>query len=273
MNLKSLSAVCVAGCGLALASTTPLYAAEIPAPTSKYTPAPYVPPLTFEGFYIGGHIGGAWADLTEPSRNFFLPGSATAFPIREGNLGKNSFFGGVQGGYNFQSGPWVYGIELDLGGVDALIKGRDFHIAGPVAATFADLHEKEGAGLYGDVTGRIGYSWGSAMVYAKGGFAYAVPNFSTRETLTVAGVASNFGNNDNSETLTGWTAGGGIEYLISPNWSLKAEYLYFDFSNNNNNGCCFDGTNNFRFFDRDLEVHTVKVGFNYFFHPDYVPLK
>jgi opacity protein-like surface antigen len=102
--------------------------------------------------------------------------------------------------------------------------------------------------------------------------ASAAPNWSASETLTVAGVATPIDNNKSNETLTGSTAGGNVEYLISPGWSFKAEYLFFDLSNNSN-GCCFDGTNIFRLFDRELQVDTVKVGFNYFFHPDHVSLK
>jgi outer membrane immunogenic protein len=270
MNVKSVIMACLTGCGLALTSMTPLHAADI-YPTPKYAPAPYIPLLTFQGFYIGGHIGGAWGDISGQSGNFFFPTApATPFAFREGDLSGSGVFGGLQAGYNFQSGPWVYGLELDIGGMGALSNNRDLHVVGPVG-NFADLRNNGGAGWYGDLTGRLGYAFGPAMLYAKGGFAWAAPNLSASEARTVTGVTTVFGNNNNN-TLTGWTAGGGLEYLISPNWSFKVEYLFFDFSNNNN-GCCFDGTNNFRFFDRDLQVNTVKVGFNYFFHPDVVPLK
>ena len=46
-------------------------------------------------------------------------------------------------------------------------------------------------------------------------------------------------NNDHNNTLTGWTVGGGVEWKVSPLWSIKAEYLHFEFDNFNNN-CCND---------------------------------
>ena len=58
--------------------------------------------------------------------------------------------------------------------------------------------------------------------------------------------------------------------MVGPNWSIKAEYLHFDFSGDDNH-CCGDGFNDFRN-NADLTVDTVKLGFNYFFHPVAEPL-
>ena len=80
-------------------------------------------------------------------------------------------------------------------------------------------------------------------------------------------------NNNNNNGLDGWTVGGGIEYMWTPSWSVKAEYLYFDFSRDHNNADFIDpilGT--FRF-ERDLTVNSFKVGLNYHFNNVYTPLK
>ncbi len=86
------------------------------------------------------------------------------------------------------------------------------------------------------------------------------------------GVATFNGNNDNNNTLTGWTIGAGLEYMINPNWSVKLEYLYYDFSMDNstwdakynfNGGAWVDNNNNWRWFNNDLTVNTVKLGINY----------
>ena len=89
-------------------------------------------------------------------------------------------------------------------------------------------------------------------------------------------------NQNNNNTLTGWTVGGGVEWKVSPAWSIKVEYLHFDFTNFNNN-CCNDpmyqaavtagyNYNNFNN-HADLQVDTVKLGFNYFWNPPPAPLK
>ena len=70
--------------------------------------------------------------------------------------------------------------------------------------------------------------------------------------------------------FTGWTAGGGIEYALTPAWSVKAEYLHFDFGNeqsatNINYMCCS--------YDNHRTVETVKAGVNYHLLSGYEPLK
>ncbi len=54
-------------------------------------------------------------------------------------------------------------------------------------------------------------------------------------------VLFNSNDNGNNRTLTGWTLGAGIEYMLGTNWTIKVEYLHFDFGNNDNNHCCGDG--------------------------------
>jgi opacity protein-like surface antigen len=81
----------------------------------------------------------------------------------------------------------------------------------------------------------------------------------------VGGITA-FANNSGSGTLTGWTAGAGLEYQVTPRWSWKIEYMHYDFSINDNN-CCFDGVRRFGLFNNDLTADTVKIGFNYIIHP------
>ncbi len=79
----------------------------------------------------------------------------------------NHAAGGVVGGqigYNFQRGNIVYGVELDLGEM-----GLEHAKQEPGSST---LTNKISCGLYGDVTGRLGYAFDRTLVYAKGGFAF-----------------------------------------------------------------------------------------------------
>src|SRR5262249_26091541 len=79
--------------------------------------------------------------------------------------------------------------------------------------------------------------------------------------------------NDNT-TLAGWTAGAGYEWkpCCESNWSIKVEYMYYDFGSVDT-FCCDDNVNHFNINNSDLTFHTVKVGFNYFFRPASAPLK
>src|SRR5438105_3416032 len=76
----------------------------------------------------------------------------------------------------------------------------------------------------GSVTGRLGWTWGPGLLYAKGGVAFT----DTTLGVAVAGVPVAFATTGNNKT--GWTAGAGIEYMFTPNWSVKGEYQYYNFA-------------------------------------------
>jgi outer membrane immunogenic protein len=304
-NARYISAS-VAALG-ALAITAQANAADIYAPGPggfKDIPVVAVPPPLWTGFYAGINVGAAWTHLNV--NRFIEPGATSCvapgnlwpsndwknipgfcFPGRD--LNSTNAFGGGQFGYNWQGwGNFVFGLEVDLEGVGGgnersffgrtrLDHGEKFPRGTPIAATF-----KEDGGFAGDVTGRLGYTWGNWMLYAKGGFAWFDPHLSASAVAfdkngLPFGSISGF---DNNNTLTGWTVGGGVEWLLNPNWSVKLEYLHYDFGLNDNNWnatFCKDGVcstfGNFRIFDRDLTVDTVKLGVNYHLTSGYVPLK
>jgi opacity protein-like surface antigen len=289
MTLTKLLRTSAAALGaLAVASVTQANAADIFTGGGgggyKDIPAPL--PI-WAGFYIGGNLGIAESQIDIARRSFLIPDDAGREPpnfatIGGRTLGSEGGFGGGQIGYNWQYGGsccFVYGIELDLGGV-ASRNERNFiatsfdvdpteGVAGAVAARV-----KVNDGFYGDITGRLGYTWGNSLLYAKGGFAWLNANVSISATVFDAedGTVTFIRGREENRTLTGFTVGGGWEYLLNPNWSMKVEYLFFDFGNIDNR-CCNDGINNFNVTKNDLTVNTVKLGFNYFFRPAVVPLK
>ena len=75
----------------------------------------------------------------------------------------------------------------------------------------------------GSVTGRLGYSWGPALLYAKGGYAY--PTITKPCAFAGAPVAFTLDGNHKN----GYTVGAGLEYMFAPNWSAKVEYQYYNF--------------------------------------------
>ena len=203
-----LGTVALAAIGLAL----PANAADLAA--RPYTKAPaYVPAQIYNwtGFYLGGHVGGAFRG----DSNNLLGGS------RDG-----TFMGGVQVGYDNQFAPnWVFGVEANYSFKDT---GSNFANRG-----------------LGSVTGRLGYTWGPALLYVKGGYGWADSRFS-----------NGFGGNGGRD---GYTVGGGLEYLFTQNWSGKIEYQYYDFGNVNfvtPAGVAGSFRN---------DEHTIKAGINYRF--------
>ena len=306
---KFLRAGAAALGALAVASVSQANAADLYAGGLREAPA-YIPPPMWTGFYLGGHIGAAWENFSfnnhqfdddcmgkmwwggkdhcgtggaydASKKNTYSPAGLTPNRQSDGDA-----FGGVQFGYNFQSpGAFVYGIEVDLGGM--ALNGRG-HANGNTLwtdgggwtySTPMAFDGQSQGGFYGDVTGRLGWTWGPALLYAKGGFAWLNADLRMKESIltsssTMCGAAGwcDF-NNDHNATLTGWTVGGGVEWKVSPLWSIKAEYLHFEFDNFNNN-CCNDwisqqswGVNNNFNNNAKLQVDTVKLGFNYFWSP------
>jgi outer membrane immunogenic protein len=208
-------------------------------PTRKEAPAPVFapPPFTWTGFYIGVNAGGIF---TRGSRSInFLNPVANAFLANDepGGLGSgmSGFIGGGQAGYNWQTGAVVLGVETDFQGT-TLSKSTDFISPGfagagvPVGLLGDTLgvHAKASLDWLGTTRARLGYVVtpdNRLMIYATGGVAYAGAsgNFSVFDATN--GL---FLSGSPSKTRVGWTIGGGVEYALTNNWTIRGEYLYAD---------------------------------------------
>jgi outer membrane immunogenic protein len=214
-----------------LALAAPAAAADLPSRAYTKAPAYTAPALVYNwtGFYIGGHLGGGF-------------GGSNSI---EGTGGR--FLGGLEGGADYQFAPnWAVGAEAQYSWLGGNNNSRLFPGGNLVTTNNNQL---------GSVTGRVGYTWGPGLLYAKGGYAWK-DNDNTR--VTNAGAPQGFAANGNRN---GYTVGGGLEYMFAPSWSAKVEYQYYNF-----------GTTTFtagpaplvgsRFTD---DEHTVKAGLNYRF--------
>lgn len=169
-------------------------------------PAP-VPVFTWTGCYIGVHGGAGWTDKTVSVPSIVPGESVTGHTF--------GALGGGQVGCNLQLGGWVIGIEGEGSAAD--IRGDTTQtILGITGTAHAETD------WIASATGRLGWAWDRWLIYGKGGAAWAhdkyslsIPVFPEQETA--------------SETRTGWTVGGGIEWAFWNNWSMKAEYDYYDF--------------------------------------------
>jgi opacity protein-like surface antigen len=244
MSVAKFVQCCAAALGV-IAASHPAQAADL---YGGYKDQPvYVQPSPWQGFYAGLNAGGAWSSI-EPAHNVVIFGGGGTIPV--GTIDNSGFFGGVQLGYNVQASNFVYGIEADFGGMDT---GANQNFIDP-ATPGRVLHVKSSGGFYGDITGRGGVVLGSALLYAKGGFAFFAGDVRISDTFD--GVAQNSG------TFTGWTIGGGLEYLIGSNSTIKIEYQFFDFDNNNFSCCVgFPGR-----IENAVTANTVKVGVNFLVH-------
>jgi outer membrane immunogenic protein len=211
MKKTLLTAVSLVALGTASA-----VAADLPARTYTKAPAMVAPIYNWAGFYIGAMGGYAKEDAS------FAPVS-----------------GGLAGGtigYNWQTGPVVFGLEADAAWADLSATAG---IPGLVTAT-AKVND------LGTVRGRIGYAFDQVLLYGTGGYAWA----DTKLSATVLGLSAS-----ESHVLNGWTAGAGVEVMFAPKWSVKAEYLYRSFGSQNY----------FNVPSGTLNMNSFQVGVNYHF--------
>ena len=220
-----------------LASTS-AYAAdavieEPPAPVAVYQE---VPIFSWTGGYIGLQGGGLWSDSNVDNLDTDLfDGDRDGF----GDSFNGGLFG-VYAGYNWQSGPWVFGAEGDFNWV-----GNDetFTIDTPVGPRDIDV----GSDYLASLRGRVGYAFDRALIFATGGVAF-----------TQFSAEADFGNNvsfNADQNFTGWTVGAGAEYAFTNNWIGRVEYRYYDFSDD-----VLDG-----FADVGVTTNTLTVGVSYKF--------
>jgi outer membrane immunogenic protein len=134
----------------------------------------------------------------------------------------SSWVAGGQAGYNWQSGPWVYGLETDISGMH-LNSGMNTLVPALPAPSNADANAD--VDWYGTVRGRLGWTSGPLLLYGTVGLAYGHVDLN-------GSISSSFGPRSlslqTSATKTGWVAGGGIEYEWSPNVILNLGYQYVD---------------------------------------------
>ena len=158
-------------------------------------PVPTAPPVfTWEGLSIG--VSGAYAGVQDR-----LSGSTVSNTNQAGGalLG-----GGI--GYDWQSDALVWGVTTDF----AMASAKASTSVGTVTQTTR-------LDSFGTLRGRFGYAVDRTLLFATGGFAYAVMR---------SGEVNGTTNAANSSLRPGWTVGGGLEYAVMPEWTVRAEGLY-----------------------------------------------
>jgi outer membrane immunogenic protein len=167
-------------------------------------------PDCWAGPYLGGNLGYAWGSVANnPSK-------------------PSGFVGGVQAGYNWRNGPWVFGLEGDIQATGAEDTFAPWKFSNP---------------WFGTVRGRAGFAFNNVLFFGTGGLAFG------ELRATTFGVSE-------SHTNAGWTFGAGAEMGFAPNWSAKVEYLYVDLANSN--FVITGASNGYRF-------GLIRAGVNYHF--------
>jgi opacity protein-like surface antigen len=238
--------LCVASVVIAaVASSAPVRAADMqPYAVAR---APIAVGYDWEGFYVGGHIGGAmdresfnqtsvsWSNLPGGFPGG-PPASTTVSTGEAGSLDAASITGGAQIGYNWLiSGPLLFGLEADISAAGLSSSTR----TSPPGDPFAVAQWSEKLDLYGSVRARLGWVSGNWLLYGTGGFGWDLDKF-TRTQLTAPfnSITPPFVDINalqggavitSTHVRPGWVAGVGAEWAFARTWTVKLEYLHFGF--------------------------------------------
>jgi outer membrane immunogenic protein len=194
------------------------FAADLPP-----RPAPmYAPPPIWTGFYVGLNAGGG---IGTASSDFSAAG--TTFASVDNSL--TGAVAGGQAGYNWQSGPLVYGVETDIQWSNAKGTLSAPCVPGLCGLALTATYTQE-VSWFGTVRGRLGYAQDGWLLYGTAGYAYG--QLTTNANASAGAASASFSATD---FVDGWTAGGGIEVLLAPRWTVKGEYLYTDLGRANHN--------------------------------------
>ena len=185
---------------------------------AQFIAMPYAPPVNWSGPYLGVEGGGGWGSSSHSDSTGFSSGS---FAVDGGLLGGTA-------GYNWQTGPWVFGIEGDIEATGASDTFAPWKFSNP---------------WFGTVRGRAGYAFSNILFYGTAGLAFGELKGET------------FGLSE-THTNAGWTAGVGAEFGFAPNWSAKIEYLYVDLA---------DSTFTITGLPNGYRFGLVRAGVNYHF--------
>jgi len=176
------------------------------------------------GFYIGANVGGHFAKDEVSTTSVGFPGSAVIDATSGTSLSPSGILAGLQLGYNWQVGRILLGLEVDanwLGGSAS----RSLSFGPPLNPTDVMTNSSK-AQFLATVRPRVGVVLDRWLIYVTGGLAFET--FITNDTFTFPGATSLTGI-DKRTTRTGETIGGGFEYAILDNWTVKFEYLYVTF--------------------------------------------
>jgi outer membrane immunogenic protein len=214
-------------------------AADLPLKAPPYQP----PPPSWTGFYIGANIGGVWGDPKvnyEPNDlvSLGLFKSLRGAPL-PASIDTSGVLGGLQAGYNWQIGSALIGAEADIDWSDAKGSVSREGTIGTIAPFANSVVAADKVKWLGTVRARLGYlPTPNLLVFGTGGFAYGEVEHSGAYTasLPTSGILIPVGydcfanvpcfSGSTSNTAFGWTVGGGLEYAIARNWTIRGEYLY-----------------------------------------------
>jgi outer membrane immunogenic protein len=231
-KIVAATALMVSFGGVALAADLPSQ-----APPPVYVAPP--PVLTWTGFYAGITGGNAFGRTDH--FDFATGGTAAPYQV-------NGPLVGGEVGYDYQFGSLVAGILADADYANISGSGTC-----PNAANTCETRDN----FLGSVRGKVGFAFNQFLAFGTGGVGFQDVRYN--EFVTGTGANAGF---PQTFFKTGFTAGGGLAYMLVPGWSIKVEYVYYGFGTNTAAAGTIDPASAIAL---RSNLHTVRFGFDYHF--------
>jgi opacity protein-like surface antigen len=238
--VKPAILVRIAVASLAAFTASGALAAKKPTKTATNVPAAQAPPPPsvhdWSGFYAGMNAGIAWGHfdpMTSTVQGGGITNIGTVALINAAGAqtaGPFGFAGGVQGGYNWQSGSWVAGIETDVSYLHLNFTSATYVPFSPINTRTGEIKAYDNVNWVATLRPRLGFASGSWLYYVTGGLA--VTQFDDDFALTTVLSNGNYFFAQSSALIgihAGYVAGGGIEHAIGDNWGVRADYQHIGF--------------------------------------------
>jgi len=256
-------ALMTAAAAMSLAFASTARAADVGVAPDYAAPPPVATGPSWTGLYLGLHGGGGWSHVSASTAPSGVIVGALGDPGLQSTGLSGAVFGG-QLGYNWQVANWVFGAEGDFS--SAGLNGATQSVFPSIApGGFQDsIQVHQNIGWLASARGRLGYVWGTLLLYVTGGAAWANVDSKVlvNDGATGTSAAGSF-----TDHRSGWTLGAGYEWMIAPNWIGRAEYLYYSFGNNTlNRTVTFPGgLGTDTITTNKLNTNVVRVGLSYKF--------
>jgi opacity protein-like surface antigen len=235
--MKSAIAVAL-GTALVLVGVTQGQAADLRLPAAPPKPQPAVTALPgWAGPYIGAQAG-------------YLSGrSETSFPGTDEfhNVDPKGASAGLSAGYSMQWGRFVGGLEGDVNFIGAKATIDTGFAPDPTITQLQSTIDWNS-----HWRARVGYAFDRTLIFAAGGLALAgVENKAFDNAVGATAIWR--------DTRAGWTLGGGVEYRVAPQASVRMEYLYDNYGTRTLAAQTV-GATAFPSRESKLDSHTLRAG-------------
>lgn len=216
----------LAAAALGILMSGSAFAADLPARIPYKAPVMVEPQVNWTGFYVGGNLGASWGRSTvDYAASTFFTAAPQMNADGSPTLTSTNVTGGLQAGANWQTGAFVLGVETDINAVRVRNSSSVTQATVPGLSLGYTIGSNVESNWLFTFRGRGGMTYGNALLYLTGGLAVA--DFKFNQTSFFPNCPCGI-TTEQSSVKVGWTVGGGIEYMIAPAWTMKAEYLYVD---------------------------------------------